>query len=96
MSTSVFDGEELKKIGEQLSQSAISIANHLGQLGGTSNSIDAQKTYDKVKSFVTKGVADVRTDVPARYRIVFSYRCVVVRVLVVVGNRGVEIEGHRS
>lgn len=60
MCTSVFDGDELKKIGEQFGQSAISISNHLNQLLGIpSSSVDAQKTYDKVKSFVTKGVSDV-------------------------------------
>lgn len=75
MSASVFDGEEMKKVGEQMSQSAISIANHFVQLTGTSNSVDAQKTYDKVKSFVTRGVADVRTRFPAPCRIVLLSTC---------------------
>lgn len=61
--TSVFDGEELKKIGEQFGQSALSITNHFQQLIGIpTTSADAQKTFDKVKTFVTKGTSDVRTN----------------------------------
>jgi len=62
MSASVFDGEELKKVGEQFGQSAIAVTNHLNQLLGLSNSADPQKTYDKVKGYVTKGISDLETE----------------------------------
>lgn len=63
MSASVFDGEEVKKIGDQIGQSGLSIINHINQLFGIPISAsDNQKTYDKVKSFVTKSQSEVRTD----------------------------------
>lgn len=63
MSSSVFDGEELKKVGEQLSLSALSIGNHLKELAGISDNSDAQKTLDKYKALFTKGVSDVRVNI---------------------------------
>lgn len=63
MSASVFDGEEVKKIGDQFGQSSLSIINHINQLLGIPiSAADNQKTYDKVKAFVTKSQAEVRTD----------------------------------
>ena len=64
MSASVFDGEELKKVGEQFGQSVFSVTSHLNTLIGIpTTSGDAQKTYEKVKSFVTKGATDLETEV---------------------------------
>lgn len=62
MSSSVFDGEEFKKIGEQFAQSALSITSHLNQLVGVApvNNADAQKYYEKVKGFVSKSATEVR------------------------------------
>lgn len=60
MSASLFDGDELKKIGEQFTLSATSIGSHIASLVGIpANPADAQKNIDKVKSFVTKGISDV-------------------------------------
>lgn len=60
MSASVLEGEDLKKVGEQFVTSALSVTGHLNTLLGIPyTTADAQKTYDKVKSFVTKGASDV-------------------------------------
>lgn len=60
MSASVLEGEDLKKVGEQFVSSALSVTGHLNTLLGIPyTTADAQKTYDKVKSFVTKGATDV-------------------------------------
>ncbi|KAF0759933.1 Uncharacterized protein FWK35_00022081 [Aphis craccivora] len=52
--------EDFKKIGEQFTQSALSISNHI--LGLYPNSADAQKSIDKVKSLITKGISDIETE----------------------------------
>lgn len=58
--SSVFDGEELKKLGEQFGQSGLSIINHVNSLLGVPiSAADNQKTYEKVKGFITKGQSDV-------------------------------------
>ncbi|CAH1721534.1 uncharacterized protein LOC114123156 [Aphis gossypii] len=54
------DVEDFKKIGEQFTQSALSISNHI--LGLYPNSADAQKSIDKVKSLITKGISDIETE----------------------------------
>lgn len=59
MSASVFDGDELKKIGEQFGASALSVSNHLKELVGITSNSDAQKTIDRLKTYFTKGVSDV-------------------------------------
>lgn len=62
IASSIFDGEELKKLGEQFGQSGLSIINHVNTLLGIPISAsDNQKTYDKIKTVITKGQTDVRT-----------------------------------
>lgn len=47
-------------MGEQFTQSALSVSNHI--LGLYPNSADAQKSIDKVKSLITKGISDIETE----------------------------------
>lgn len=54
------DVEDFKKMGEQFTQSALSVSNHI--LGLYPNSADAQKSIDKVKSLITKGISDIETE----------------------------------
>jgi len=56
--TSTIDVEEFKKMGEQMTQTFMSISNHL--IGIAPNSADAQKSVEKIKTIVTKGFTDVR------------------------------------
>lgn len=61
MGASLFDGDELKKISDQFALTATSIGSHFASIVGIpANPADAQKNIDKAKSFVTKGIADVR------------------------------------
>ncbi|VVC30766.1 Hypothetical protein CINCED_3A007237 [Cinara cedri] len=63
VTASVIDGEEVRKIGDQFGQSGISIVNHITQmLGLPVNTTDTQKSYDKMKSFVTRGQAEWESD----------------------------------
>ncbi|XP_025201385.1 uncharacterized protein LOC112598932 [Melanaphis sacchari] len=52
------DIEDFKKIGEQFTQSALSISNHILGLYPA----DAQKSIDKVKGLITKGITDIETE----------------------------------
>jgi len=56
-------------MGEQFTQSALSISNHI--LGLYPNSADAQKSIDKVKSLITKGISDVRMNNLNRISLVY-------------------------
>lgn len=61
MSSTVFDGEEIKKVGEQIGQSAVNVANHFSQLlGFPSSTVDVPKNFDKLKTMTVKGLTDVR------------------------------------
>ncbi|CAI6377840.1 unnamed protein product [Macrosiphum euphorbiae] len=52
--------EDLKKVADQLSQTFMSVANHL--VGIAPNSGDAQKSIEKFKTIMTKGFADMVTE----------------------------------
>ncbi|XP_050428131.1 uncharacterized protein LOC126838068 [Adelges cooleyi] len=63
MSASLFDGEDLKKIAEQFSQSSLSIAQHMKELFGVTPNSDAQKTIDKYKTYITKGTSELEAEI---------------------------------
>ena len=50
--------EDIKKVAEQMSQTFMSVANHL--VGITPNSADAQKSIEKIRTIMNKGFTDVR------------------------------------
>lgn len=56
--TGTIEVEDIKKMGEQMTQSFMSISNHL--MGIAPNSADAQKSVEKIRTIVTKGFTDVR------------------------------------
>ncbi|NP_001280360.1 uncharacterized protein LOC100166257 precursor [Acyrthosiphon pisum] len=52
--------EDIKKVAEQMSQTFMSVANHL--VGITPNSADAQKSIEKFRTIMTKGFTDIETE----------------------------------
>lgn len=63
MSASLFDGEEIKKIGDQFSLSAATVGSHFASLMGyPANPSDAQKSIEKLKNYVNSGISDVRNN----------------------------------
>ncbi|VVC26573.1 Hypothetical protein CINCED_3A003396 [Cinara cedri] len=63
MSGTVFDGDEVKKVADQLAQSGLSVANHLNQwLGIPISAADNQKSYEKVKSLLNKSQTELESD----------------------------------
>ncbi|XP_050424587.1 uncharacterized protein LOC126835805 [Adelges cooleyi] len=62
MSASLFDGEELKKIVEQFSQSSLSVSQHVSELVGVTPNSDTQKIIDNYKTYITKGTSDFEAE----------------------------------
>jgi len=54
------DVEDVKKVTDQMTQSFMSITNHI--MGIYPNAADAQKSIDKVKALISKGFTDVRME----------------------------------
>ncbi|XP_001946741.2 uncharacterized protein LOC100169303 [Acyrthosiphon pisum] len=52
--------EDIKKVAEQMSQTFMSVANHL--VGLTPYSADAQKSIEKFRAIMTKGFTDIETE----------------------------------
>jgi len=52
------DIDDIKKVAEQMSQTFVSVTNHL--VGIAPNSADAQKSIEKFRTIMTKGFTDVR------------------------------------
>ncbi|CAI6360076.1 unnamed protein product [Macrosiphum euphorbiae] len=52
--------EDLKKVADQMSQTFMSVANHL--VGLVPDSGDAQKSIEKFRTVMTKGFADMETE----------------------------------
>ncbi|CAI6370767.1 unnamed protein product [Macrosiphum euphorbiae] len=52
--------EDLKKVADQMSQTFMSVANHL--VGIAPDSGDAQKSIEKIRTIITKGFADMETE----------------------------------
>ena len=50
--------EDLKKFADQMSQTFMSVANHL--VGIAPDSGDAQKSIETIRTIITKGFADIR------------------------------------
>lgn len=67
----MFDGEEIKKVGEQFAQSSVNVVNHFSQLlGFPTNNVDVSKNFEKLKTLTTKGIADVRQFLSYIFRVV--------------------------
>ncbi|CAI6359532.1 unnamed protein product [Macrosiphum euphorbiae] len=52
--------EDLKKVADQMSQTFMSVANHLVRIAPDSG--DAQKSIEKIRTIITKGFADMETE----------------------------------
>ncbi|XP_050536064.1 uncharacterized protein LOC126902634 [Daktulosphaira vitifoliae] len=62
MSASLFDGDELKRIAEQFSQSASSISQHFKEFIGVTPNSDAQKTIERYRAYFIKGISDIENE----------------------------------
>ncbi|CAI6371269.1 unnamed protein product [Macrosiphum euphorbiae] len=58
--TTVEEVEDLKKVADQISQTFMSVVNHL--VGIALNSSDVQKSIEKCRTIITKGFADMETE----------------------------------
>jgi len=54
---STVDVDDIKKVSDQISQTFLSVTNHL--VGIAPNSADTQKSIDKFRSIMSKGFTDV-------------------------------------